>query len=93
MVAWLLCLAVSSHATDPTDSVSASVGLAELFHVEPGWHPAADRVVHLRAGAVVFNVLVGPGGLLVQARGGVLVYADGGPAAKPNPGLSAGYAF
>ena len=59
---WILLSAASLAADSaPVASVTAGIGLAELFHVETGWFPAEDWEVHLRAGTVVFNALVGPG--------------------------------
>jgi|GEM_PF-6383364 len=57
----LVFASLAGAADAPVATVTAGVGLAELLHVEAGWLPRDDLEVHLRAGTVVFNVLVGPG--------------------------------
>lgn len=57
----LVGLASAGAPPPPRATVSAGVGLAELLHVEAGAFVRDDLELHLRAGTVVFNVLVGPG--------------------------------
>jgi len=56
----LLLILPAIAADAPVATAKVGVGLPELLHVEGGWRPRDDLEVGLRAGTVVFNVLVGP---------------------------------